>query len=162
MNGIDPYQVRELIEDYNSNPQRYSDGEAETIAVLAQAIGARFQRDGKPFSKGLFDVLDTATLGILPDEWRPTSRGESVYGETGAEKLAGVLGTGAGVVGGIGGAYIIGRGIIGSGAAKRAGGKIGGAGRAEWEHAMGSPIDRVRRRIIPQREDFILDPLNIV
>ena len=160
MNGIDPYQIRELIEDYNSNPQRYSDGEAETIAVLAQAIDARFQRDGKPFSKGLFDVVDTATFGMLPNEWRPTSRGESVYGETGAEKLAGVLGTGAGMVGGIGSVYKMGRGIIGSGAAKRAGGKIADAGIAA-DRAMGSPIDRVRRRIIPQREDFILDPLNI-
>ena len=51
MNGIDPYQVRELIEDYNSNPQRYSDGEAETIAVLAQAIGARFQEMVSHFQK---------------------------------------------------------------------------------------------------------------
>ncbi len=157
MNGIDPYQVRELIEDYNSNPQRYSDGEAETIAVLAQAIGARFQRDGKPFQKGLFDALDTATFGLLPNELRPTSRGESVFGETDDEQLAGALGTGAGVVGGIGGAYKIGRGIIGRGTAKKA--KID-AGRY-FDKAMGSPIDRVRRRIIPQREDFILDPLNI-
>tara|TARA_R100000664_G_C2758784_1_gene148003 strand:+ start:2380 stop:3111 length:732 start_codon:yes stop_codon:yes gene_type:complete len=112
VNGIDPYQVRELIEDYNSNPQRYSDGEAETIAVLAQAIGARFQRDGKPFQKGLFDVLDTATFDLLPNELRPTSRGESVFGETDAEQLASALGIGAGVVGGIGGAYKGGRGLF--------------------------------------------------
>ena len=109
---MDPYMINELILDYNNNPQHYSDAEAETIATLAQAIGADFKRESKPFSKGLFDLLDTAAFGLIPNEYRPTSRGESVFGETGAEEFAGLLGLGAGAVGGIGGAYKGGRGLF--------------------------------------------------
>tara|TARA_A100001011_G_C14316539_1_gene848258 strand:+ start:228 stop:713 length:486 start_codon:yes stop_codon:yes gene_type:complete len=150
---MDPYMINELIIDYNNNPQRYSDAEAETIAILAQAIGSDFNRESKAFSKGLFDLVDTAALGLIPNEYRPTSRGESVFGETGAERLAGLLGTGAGVVGGIGGAYKAGRGLMGSSKAREVGGKVkqagerfADAGRAVGS-SMGNPLDRIRERL---------------
>ena len=95
---MDPYLVYDLIQQYNSNPSKYTDAEAETIATLANAMGTDFRRESKAWSKGLFDFADTATFGLLPNEWRPISRGESVYGETGGESFA----SGVGTLGGLG------------------------------------------------------------
>ena len=34
-----------------------------------------------------FDVVDNISFGLLPEDQRPTSRGESVFGETKGERL---------------------------------------------------------------------------
>ena len=100
---MDPYQIIQLIEQYNENPDRYTDEEAEFIAKLAQGMNTRFVRESKPIQKGLFDLLDTAAFGLIPDRFRPTTRGETVFGDTGEEELASLLGlVGGGVAGGVG------------------------------------------------------------
>ena len=116
---MDPNMIYDLIQEYNANPQRYSDEEAEVIATLSQAIGADFQRESKAGRKGLFDLLDTAALGMVPNEWRPTSRGESVYGETTRERFAGGAGSLLGLLGGGALAYKGARGLMRSGAADK-------------------------------------------
>ena len=101
---MDPYLVYDLIQEYNNDPSRYTDAEAETIATLANSMGTDFRRESKAMSKGLFDFANTASFGLLPNSLRPVSRGESVYGETGGESFAGGLGTLGGV--GLSGALI--------------------------------------------------------
>ena len=100
---MDPYQIVQLIEQYNENPDRYTDEEAEFIAQLAQGMNTRFERESKPIQKGLFDLVDTAAFGLIPDKFRPTTRGQTVFGDTGEEELASLLGlVGGGVAGGAG------------------------------------------------------------
>tara|TARA_R100000329_G_C7617327_1_gene219249 strand:+ start:1442 stop:2092 length:651 start_codon:yes stop_codon:yes gene_type:complete len=100
---MDQYQILELIDAYNQNPDRYTDQEAETIAQLAQIMDTRFARESQPFKKGLFDLVDTAAFGLLPNEWRPVSRGDSVFGDSGEEEIASIAGMiGGGVAGGVG------------------------------------------------------------
>ena len=148
---MDPDLIYELVMDYNNNPQRYNDEEAETIAVLANAMGQPFERESKALSKGLFDLIDTASFGLVPNDWRPTSRGESVYGETGMEKFAGGLGTLGGIPVGIGGVYKAGSGLMGSSTAKSAVGKVADAGRTIDDVIMGgrarNALDAVRRQL---------------
>ena len=111
---MDPYVMLELVDAYNKNPQRYTDEEAEFIASIAKTLGADFKREDKPIRKGLFDLIDTASLGLIPDDLRPVSRGQSVYGETDADLSAGTFGTGLGVLGGgIGLGYGLSRGARG-------------------------------------------------
>ena len=116
---MDPYLVYDLIQQYNADPSKYTDEEAETIATLANALGTSFRRESKALSKGLFDFADTASFGLLPNDLRPVSRGESVLGETDSEKMAAALGMLGGAVGsgaligkGIGMAVKGGRGIL--------------------------------------------------
>lgn len=139
---MDPDQIYELIMDYNSNPQRYNDEEAEVVATLANSMGQPFQRESKALSKGLFDLLDTTTFGLVPDDWRPTSRGESVYGETGLEKFASGLGTLGGVGLGIGGAYKGARGLfnVGKKAFNNVKSRMGGSG--------GGAVSNVKDRVL--------------
>tara|TARA_R100000030_G_scaffold30308_1_gene22286 strand:+ start:888 stop:1673 length:786 start_codon:yes stop_codon:yes gene_type:complete len=139
---MDPDQIYELIMDYNSNPQRYNDEEAEVVATLANSMGQPFQRESKALSKGLFDLLDTTTFGLVPNDWRPTSRGESVYGETGLEKFASGLGTLGGVGLGIGGAYQGARGLfnVGKKALNNVKSRMGGSG--------GGAVSNVKDRVL--------------
>jgi len=130
---MDPYLVYDLIQQYNADPSKYTDAEAETIATLANAMGTDFRRESKALSKGLFDFADTATFGLLPNEWRPVSRGESILGETDSEKMAAGLGMLGGAVGsgaligkGIGMAVKGGRGILSNLRNRAKGGTRGG------------------------------------
>jgi len=126
---MDPALVVELIEKYNRNPDRYTDEEAEFIASLSQALGRNFNRESKPIGKGLFDLVDSATLGLVPDSLRPVSRGESVYGESDEEKFAGFLGEMAGGTAlGAGIGYGAIRGARGIASKFRGGVKSGGTG----------------------------------
>lgn len=79
---------------YENDPRQFTDRQAEQIAMLAKQYGFKFARESKPLKKFAFDLADTAMLGMLPNEWRPRSRGESVFGETKSERIAGGLGTG--------------------------------------------------------------------
>lgn len=46
----------------------------------------------KVLQKFFFELADTATFGLLDDKKRPTSRGETIFGETPQEQLAGTVG----------------------------------------------------------------------
>lgn len=126
---MDPYLALQLIDSYNKNPQRYSDEEAEFIAMLSKQMGAEFEREDKSIRKGLFDLVDTAVLGAIPNSLRPRSRGESVYGETGMEKFTSGAGSLLGLAGGLIGGYGAIRGAVRSGVPQRAGRGIYNMGR---------------------------------
>ena len=100
---MDYRKVRMLIEDYNRNPSKYNDKEAEVIAMLASRTGNRFERESNPLGNLLFSLGNTATLGLLPNSLKPSSRGSSVYGQTAIDALASGFGSIAGLgLGGIG------------------------------------------------------------
>ena len=143
---MDPYLINDLIREYNNDPSRYTDDEAEIVATLARSIGTDFRRENKAGDKALFDLADTAAFGFLPDEWRPVSRGESVYGETANEKTAGLMGQGLGLVSGGTLAYKGGRGLfnVGKDAAGKVKSKIFGKGGA----SKASPVSEVRERTL--------------
>ena len=116
--------VQELNRRYNEDPRSFTDQEAEMIAGLSNQFGLEFQRESKPLQKGAFDFADIAAFGLLPNEWRPTTRGETVYGETGRDRLAG----GVGSLGGLLGAAGVAKGLWKGGKAAYAarGGATGG------------------------------------
>jgi len=104
---MEPLQIISLIDEYNSDPRRFNDAEAEVIAQLSKAMGQNFRRESKPFSKALYGAADMATFGLLPESFKPRSRGETVYGQTGIDSIA----SGAGMLAGLG------AGLIGAGRA---------------------------------------------
>jgi len=91
--------VQELARQYNDDPRSFSDQEAEMIANLTQQFGLDFQRTSRPGAKGAFDFADMATFGMLPNQWRPESRGDTVLGESGIDEVGGGVGTVAGLFG---------------------------------------------------------------
>lgn len=109
--------VISLMRQYEKNPNQFTDRQAENIAKMAKALGIYFPKESKPFQKLAFDTADTALLGLIPNKWRPVSRGESIFGESEADKWAGRIGTGLGIVGTGGlalsarGGQVIGKGI---------------------------------------------------
>ena len=94
---MDPNQIMAIIGAYNDDPRSFTDEEAEMIAMLASQVGMKFQRENKPIQKGLFNMADIGLLGMLPNEWEPWSRGQSVYGESTSEKIGSDVGTAAGL-----------------------------------------------------------------
>ena len=84
-------QDKQLVFSYNNNPKDYSDEQAEQIAAIAARMGLPFRSESKALQKFFFDLVDNATFGLLPDDQRPVSRGQNIYGETKSEKLAGNL-----------------------------------------------------------------------
>ena len=91
--------VQELARQYNDDPRSFSDSEAEMIANLTQQFGLDFQRTSRPGAKAVFDAADMATFGLIPNRWRPESRGDTVLGESGIDEVAGGAGTLAGLAG---------------------------------------------------------------
>ena len=153
---MDPNLVYELIMDYNDNPQRYNDEEAETIATLANAMGTDFRRESKALSKGLFDLVDTAAFGMVPNEWRPRSAGQDIYGETGWDKFAGGVGTVAGLATGVGGAI---KGATALKGSMSGGGKIATAVANAKKSAAAQRAKDLARNVY-NKGDNILDYLN--
>ena len=92
--------IKELLSRHHSGQADLSDEDAELLAMKAQRFGERFTPESKPFSKGAFDAADMATFGLLPDEWRPYSPGQDIFGETTADKFAGTIGSICGMIGG--------------------------------------------------------------
>ena len=93
----------ELLKRYNRGEIRLSDEKAQALAELAFATKQKFKTKSKPIQKGLFDLIDTATLGLVPNKWRPKSIGQDLHGESGIDKFAGGLGFAAGIpLGGLG------------------------------------------------------------
>ena len=91
---MNPDIIRRLILEYNQNPNKYSDEQAEVVATLSRQIGMDFKRGSKPISTALYGLGEAATFGLLPNSLRPETRGESVYGanNTGAELLGNLVG----------------------------------------------------------------------
>lgn len=85
-------QARAIVSRYNSDPNLYTDEQAEKIAFLAYRLGVPFRPEKKVLQKFFFELADTATFGLLDDKKRPTSRGETIFGETPQEQLAGTVG----------------------------------------------------------------------
>ena len=94
---MDPNQILAIIGAYNDDPRSFTDEEAELVAMLSKSLGLNFRRENKPISKGLFNMADIGLLGMLPNEWEPWSRGQSVYGESFGEKLGSGIGTVSGL-----------------------------------------------------------------
>lgn len=102
---MNPDNLMALINDYYNNPSSYTDQEAEVIARLTKQLGMPFDRERKPLRKFLYNAGEMATFGLLPDSFKPHSRGQNVYGETaidsiasGAGDLLGLVGLGVGAV----------------------------------------------------------------
>tara|TARA_R100001443_G_scaffold256_2_gene1002 strand:+ start:8267 stop:9061 length:795 start_codon:yes stop_codon:yes gene_type:complete len=119
---MDYLTIRKLVDDYNRNPDKYNDMEAETIALLSRETGQRFKRQSKPIRKALYQAGEMASFGLLPDSWEPRSRGQDVFGQTTIDKIASGVGMGAGLVGGLGaaakgakGAYGMTKGMLSGG-----------------------------------------------
>ena len=87
----------ELLKRYNAGEINLSDEEAQQLAEMAFQMKQNFKTRSKPIRKGLFDLVDTATLGLVPNKWRPTSPGQGLHGESGLDKFAGGVGTIAGL-----------------------------------------------------------------
>ena len=81
--------------------------------------------------KGLFDLVDTALFGLVPNKWRPKSIGEDYFGESRADRIAGTLGT------------IAGFGTGFAGATKLAGKAASGLGTTGWQGAVGRGAAKV-------------------
>ena len=118
--------ARELVDRYNEDPRSFTDQEAEHVASIAASTGLEFKRESRPFSKAAFDAADMAAFGLLPNEWRPESRGESVYGETMPDKIFG----GVGSIGGLFGAAGVGKLLYKGGKAAYGALRGGGGGTA--------------------------------
>ena len=94
--------VQQLVDKFNRGDLDYlPNRDKERIASLAAQYGANFKTPSKPVKKALFDFADTATFGLLPNRWRPTSIGEEYFGESRDDRIAGNIGSlfglGAGV-----------------------------------------------------------------
>tara|TARA_B110000467_G_scaffold66974_1_gene61033 strand:+ start:4122 stop:4853 length:732 start_codon:yes stop_codon:yes gene_type:complete len=132
-----------LLNIYHNDPRKLTDSQKQEIAQMAYVQGREFDVESKPLAKGLFDLMDTAALGMVPNTWRPSSIGQEYHGESGIDKFAGGLGTAAGIVPGLftGGALLKGGAKLGKAGlefagrgkgaydAYRAGGAIPGAGK---------------------------------
>ena len=115
-------KMRNLVRQYNDDPSAFTDAEAEKIALVAKTIGLPFTRESKPLKNLMYGAAEGFSMGLAPNSWRPTERGESVYGRSASNKLW----SGVGMVGG---------GLLGL----RTGGAIlGAAGKGAT--AMGSRI----------------------
>lgn len=85
--------VAELVRRYNKGDLEYlPEKQKEQIAMLAAQMGLNFNVKSKPIRKGLFDLVDTALLGLVPNSLRPYSVGEEYFGESQADKFSGTLG----------------------------------------------------------------------
>tara|TARA_R110002020_G_scaffold55591_2_gene154062 strand:- start:9090 stop:9662 length:573 start_codon:yes stop_codon:yes gene_type:complete len=104
--------VKELVRRYNAGQlSDVSEKDLEQISILAAQFGLEFDVASKPIRKGLFDLVDTAAFGLIPNRLRPTSIGQEWHGESGIDKFAGGLGTLGGAIG-TGAALFKGTGLL--------------------------------------------------
>ena len=139
---MNPMQIISLIDQYNSDPRKFTDAESEVVAELAKAMNRSFKRESKPISKAIFELGDMATFGLLPDSYRPVARGEKAFGETGLDSMASTIG----MLGGLGaGLFGAGKAIsFGAGALK---GRAGDAFRAVRARMAGNTAEGGARSI---------------
>lgn len=123
--------IKQLVSRFNKGELDYlPNKDKEQIAMLAAQFGEDFDVESKPVRKALFDLIDTAAFGLVPNKWRPESIGEQYHGESGIDKIAGGVGTAAGLVAGLytGGTALRALGTAGAKASAKAGGMIGKIG----------------------------------
>ena len=139
---MNPELIRELLNEYNADPRSFTDEQAEIVATLSKALGSDFNQESKKFRKGLFDFADTAAFGLIPNKLRPTSRGESIYGETIGEKILGTLGTGSGALASGGLAVKGARGIT------KGASSVFNNIRSKMKGTQSNPVSSVRDRVL--------------
>ena len=131
---MDEYKlIKELVRRHNEGLIKLNRDQLDKLALKAYQHGLDFDVQAKPFRKGLFDAADMTLFGMLPNEWRPYSGGQDVYGERGIDKVAGGLGSLAGLVTGVGGAIRYAPRVLkgGRSAVNRVRGSFDQGGRAE-------------------------------
>lgn len=94
--------IAEMVRRYNNGEISLSDRQAQKLAEMAFRYEIPFEVGSKPIRKGMFDAADMATFGMLPNEWRPRSPGEGLYGESTMDRFAGGAGSLLGLAGGVG------------------------------------------------------------
>jgi len=98
-NTTEEMKVRQLVQMYNEGQLSHiDDDKIKQLAKKAYEYGIEFDVESKPISKGLFDLVDTAAFGMVPNSWRPESIGQEYFGESGIDKFAGGVGTVAGLL----------------------------------------------------------------
>lgn len=90
--------IVELVRRWNEGNLDITDDRANKLAQKAYEHGIDFDPQSRPISKGLFDLVDTAAFGMVPNSWRPESVGEKYFGESGLDKFAGGVGTVGGLL----------------------------------------------------------------
>ena len=99
-------RVRALTERFNRGDLDYlPKRDLEQVAMLAAQYGTDFRPKSKPVRKALFDFVDMAAFGLVPNKWRPESIGEEYFGESGWDRFAGGVGSLGGLGAGIYGLY---------------------------------------------------------
>jgi len=90
--------IEELVRRWNAGTLDITDERANKLAQKAYQHGIEFNPESRPISKGLFDLVDTAAFGMVPNSWRPESVGQEYFGESGIDKFAGGVGTVGGLL----------------------------------------------------------------
>ena len=91
--------IKEMVKRYHSGQLELEDDDAEKLARKAYEYGLEFEPVSRPLRKGLFDLVDMGAFGMIPNEWRPTSPGQELFGESTVDKGAGAFGTTVGAFG---------------------------------------------------------------
>jgi hypothetical protein len=144
--------IKQLVERFNKGDLDYlPNKDKEQIAMIAAQFGEDFDVKSKPVRKALFDLIDTAAFGLVPNKWRPKSIGEEYHGESGVDKFAGGLGTVGGLVAGLytGGTALRALGATGKAATAGVGGMLGRTGTkaADLSSRAGGYLGDVTGRI---------------
>ena len=137
---MNPDIVRRLISEYNQNPNKYSDEQAEVVATLSRQMGMDFKRGSKPVRTALYGLGEAATFGLLPNSLRPETRGESVYGanNTGAELLGNL----------VGGAVSGGLAVKGARGLSKGASNVFNNIRSRMGRTQSNPVSSVRDRVL--------------
>jgi len=137
---MNPDIVRRLISEYNQNPNKYSDEQAEVVATLSRQMGMDFKRGSKPVRTALYGLSEAATFGLLPNSLRPETRGESVYGanNTGAELLGNL----------VGGAVSGGLAVKGARGLSKGASNVFNNIRSRMGRTQSNPVSSVRDRVL--------------
>jgi len=80
--------IQNAIEMYHQQPKAYSDTEIRALMEAASQYGIRFEPQfnmGRAIKNFGFEALDTALLGLLPNDWGPEALtgGERAFGFAG-------------------------------------------------------------------------------
>ena len=154
--------VREAIGRFNTNQSSYTDEEQRNLLKLALHYGTAYEPEAKPISKGLYNFANIASFGLMPESWRPHSIGQDYYGERGIDRVAGGLGTLAGLVGGVGAATKLAPAVVSS---------FSGSGKAAQVIAKVKEAEAVKRAdgiarsfyqgTVGRAQTFARDPLGM-
>jgi len=137
---MNPDIIRRLVLEYNQNPNKYSDEQAEVVATLSRQMGMDFKRGSKPVRTALYGLSEAATFGLLPNSLRPETRGESVYGanNTGAELLGNL----------VGGAVSGGLAVKGARGLSKGASNVFNNIRSRMGRTQSNPVSSVRDRVL--------------